>query len=114
MSIKETIGSILTRVSPTLNTKVLYYYKYGRRINLKNPREFHEKLLWLKLYRYNHDPAVKQCADKYRVRDYVIEKTGGVRSMSSMVYIIPLRRLIGMCCLILLQSNPILDAAATS
>lgn len=77
MKIKEFVSVVLTKISPELNTRILYYYKYGRRINLKDPTEFHEKLLWLKIYRYNNDPIVRQCADKWRVREYVTAKTGG-------------------------------------
>lgn len=65
----------LTMLSPKLNTKVRYRLLYKRKLNLENPKYFNEKGMWLKLNRYNHDPLVKQCADKYAVRAY-IEKTG--------------------------------------
>lgn len=46
-----------------------YYATLGRRLNLKKPRRFTEKVQWYKLnYR---DPLMTICADKYRVRDYV-------------------------------------------
>lgn len=61
----------MTIISPTLNTKVCYRVKTGKKLNIKNPDEFKEKLLKLKLDNYNHNPLVKQCADKYAVRDYV-------------------------------------------
>lgn len=77
MGVKGLVSALLTRISPELNTRILYYYKYGRKINLKDPKEFHEKLLWLKIYRYNNDPLVKQCADKWRVREYVTSKNCG-------------------------------------
>ena len=60
-----------TLISPTLNTRLRYRYLFKKKLNLKNPQTFHEKLLWLKLKKYNHDPLVIQCADKYRVREYV-------------------------------------------
>ena len=60
-----------TLISPTLNTKLRYRYLFKKKLNLKNPETLNEKLLWLKLKRYNHDQLVVQCADKYRVRDYV-------------------------------------------
>ena len=60
-----------TRISPALNTKMRYRAVFKRRLNLKNPQTFNEKLLWLKLYRYRRDPLVIQCSDKYRVRDYI-------------------------------------------
>lgn len=65
----------LTRISPELNTRVVYYTKFGVPINLKHPRTLDEKIQWLKLNTYKGNPLVTQCADKYAVRDYV-EKAG--------------------------------------
>lgn len=65
----------LTRISPTLNTKAYYRRKFGRQLELKDPKTFNEKILKLKLENYNSNSLVKQCADKYLVRDY-IEKLG--------------------------------------
>ena len=62
---------ILTRISPKLNTRVLYYSKFGRRLDLEHPVTLNEKNLWLKFNTYWNNPLVKQCADKYLVRDYV-------------------------------------------
>lgn len=61
----------LTKLSPKLNTKVLYWSKFGRRLNLNNPQTLNEKTLWLKFNTYWKNSLVKQCADKYRVREYV-------------------------------------------
>ena len=60
-----------TLISPTLNTQLRYFSVFGKFANLKSPQSLNEKLLWLKLNRYNHDPLVFQCADKYKVREYV-------------------------------------------
>lgn len=51
-----------------------YYYKTGRSLNLENPREFTEKLQWLKLYKYGEDYG--DYVDKYAVRNYVKTKIG--------------------------------------
>lgn len=53
---------------------ILYRYRMGRPLNLKNPRTYNEKLQWLKLYdrRKEHIPLV----DKYRVREFVAETIG--------------------------------------
>lgn len=67
--------SILTLISPRLNTEVVYYSKFKRRINLKNPQTLDEKIQWLKFNTYYKNPLVTQCADKYAVRAYV-EKCG--------------------------------------
>ncbi len=40
-------------------------------MNLKNPADFNEKLMWLKLNWKN--PLIVQCADKFEVRDYIIK-----------------------------------------
>lgn len=61
----------LTRISPKLNTKVIYFFKFKKRLNLKNPQTLDEKIQYLKFHDYYKNPLVTQCADKYAVRDYV-------------------------------------------
>lgn len=51
--------------------KKYYYNKFGRVLNLDNPKTFDEKLWWLK-FNY-HNPLMTKCADKYLVREYVKE-----------------------------------------
>ncbi len=50
-----------------------YYYTYGKHIDWKNPVLFDEKLTILKAGLYSNNELVIQCADKYRVRQYVEE-----------------------------------------
>lgn len=50
-----------------------YYYIYGKHIDWKNPMLFDEKLTILKTGLYSNNELVIQCADKYRVREYVEE-----------------------------------------
>jgi len=52
--------------------KLQYWVKTGRKLNLGNPKRYTEKLQWYKLY--YRDPLMTQCADKYRVRDYIASK----------------------------------------
>lgn len=52
--------------------KLQYWIKLGRRLDLKNPKRFTEKLQWYKLYYRN--PLMKQCVNKYAVREYVKKK----------------------------------------
>ena len=53
----------------------LYYrWRFDRKLNLKNPRTFNEKLQWLKLY--NRKPEYTTMVDKYKVKEYVAEKIG--------------------------------------
>lgn len=58
-----------TKILPDiLYLKLLCLYSH-RRINLKNPKTFDEKLWWLKLN--NRDPLLTICSDKLNVREYV-------------------------------------------
>lgn len=52
--------------------KLQFRIKNGRRLNLKNPQRYTEKMQWYKLY--YRDPVMQQCADKYLVRQYVESK----------------------------------------
>lgn len=65
---------MLSYLSPKLNTKLLFFKKFGRWPNLKNPKTLNEKILKIKLESFGEDKLVRQCADKYRVREYIEEK----------------------------------------
>lgn len=54
--------------------KLLYRAGVGKKLNLKNPQTYNEKLQWLKLY--DRKPFYTQIVDKYEVRRYVAEKIG--------------------------------------
>lgn len=60
--------------------KIRYYLYFGKRLDLKNPQTFSEKLQWLKLY--NRRPEYTTMVDKYAVKDYV-------KSIIGEEYIIP-------------------------
>ena len=57
-----------------LYLKIMYRYKMGQNLNLKNPKTFSEKLQWLKLY--NKRPEYTMMVDKYAVKKYVSETIG--------------------------------------
>ena len=61
--------------------RLQYWLQTGRKLNLKNPKRFTEKLQLYKL-RYRN-PDMLRCTDKYEVRKYVREKGLGE-------YLIPL------------------------
>ena len=65
--------SALTLISPRLNTEVVYLTKFHKRINLNNPKTLDEKIQWLKFHDYKGNPLVRDCADKYRVREYITD-----------------------------------------
>lgn len=70
-----TILRMLKFVPDEAMLKLQYRIKLGRKLNLKNPARYSEKIQWYKLnYR---DPLMTQCADKYRVREYVESKGFG-------------------------------------
>lgn len=57
----------------TLNLK--FKDECGYKLNLKDPKGFSEKIQWIKVNCRN--PLMTDCADKYKVRDYVSKKIGG-------------------------------------
>ena len=54
--------------------KVRYRLIMGKKLNLKNPQTFNEKLQWLKLH--NRRPEYTTMVDKYAVKDYVADIIG--------------------------------------
>jgi hypothetical protein len=66
---------LLYTLSPVLYEKHRYKIIFGKKINLKNPQTYNEKLVWLNLY-WMH-PLKVQCADKYTMRTYVEEHGWG-------------------------------------
>ena len=64
----------LLKKTPDTIWKIRYWKDYKKIINLGNPKSFMEKIIWLSLY--SDTSMWNQLADKYRVREYVIEKCG--------------------------------------
>lgn len=62
---------LLCSISPELSVKFWYRHYFKKKLNLNNPQTLDEKIQWMKLYYYKDNPLVYQCADKYRVREYV-------------------------------------------
>lgn len=54
--------------------KMVYKIKTGKKLNLKNPVGFNEKLNWLKIH--DKQEVYTDLVDKIKVRDYVKEKIG--------------------------------------
>ena len=69
--VMDVVYPVSTIISPTLNTKLRYKSVFGKAIDLEKPQTLNEKIQWLKLNTYYKNPLVKECADKYKVRDYV-------------------------------------------
>lgn len=66
MKIKENMKRILPN---SLYLKLTYYKRIGKKLNLKSPQTFNEKLQWLKLY--NRKPEYTKMVDKYEAKQYV-------------------------------------------
>lgn len=75
---KETIHKVIQKCSWAIPTELYlkneYYYHMGKKLNLKNPQTFGEKLQWLKLH--DHNPVYHTMVDKYEVKEYVSSVLG--------------------------------------
>lgn len=63
---------LLSFVPDKTMLRTQYRIKMGRRLDLKNPVRFTEKLQWYKINYRN--PVMHTCVDKYLVRDYIRQK----------------------------------------
>ena len=63
------ILNMLSFIPDKMMLKIQYRIKTGRKLNLKNPQRYTEKL---QLYKLNYkNPIMIKCVDKYDVREYV-------------------------------------------
>ena len=54
--------------------KIEYRNRMRKKLNLKTPQTFNEKLQWLKIY--DRKPIYTTMVDKYEVKNYVADKIG--------------------------------------
>lgn len=73
-SVRFRLLKLLTFVPDKQMIQLQYRIKMGRRLDLRNPLRFTEKLQWYKLY--YRDPLMVQCVDKHAVREFVTERLG--------------------------------------
>lgn len=71
-NLRYRILSLLRFVPDKPMLQLQYRVKFGRKLNLKSPQRFTEKIQWYKLNYKN--PVMPQCSDKYMVREYVRAK----------------------------------------
>lgn len=57
-----------------LYLKIMYWASLGKKLDLKDPKAFNEKLQWLKLY--NRDPEYTKMVDKFEAKKYVADIIG--------------------------------------
>ncbi len=69
------VVGLLNWMPDRLYLKILYRLRIGKRLNLKHPTTFNEKLQWLKLY--NRKPIYTTMVDKYQAKKYVADRVGG-------------------------------------
>jgi len=74
MTLKNKIKSVFGRLFPVSYSKFLFRIRQGYKLNLKDPKDFNEKLMWLKLNLYFKDENVWKCSDKFEIRKYALKK----------------------------------------
>lgn len=79
---KATLLRLLDFVPDELMIKFQYKIKTGRKLNIRNPERYSEKLQWYKLNYRNE--LMPECNDKYSVREYV--KSRGLSSILNDCY----------------------------
>ena len=62
---------LMTSISPKWTINLLFLLCHHQKPDLDHPQTLDEKLQWMKLHYYKDNALVKQCADKWRVREYV-------------------------------------------
>lgn len=80
--VRHAILSFLSFVPDKSMIKIQYRIKMGKKLNLKKPKTYTEKLQWYKLY--YRDALMTKCADKHLVRAYLKER--GYENLSCKEY----------------------------
>lgn len=65
---------LLCWMSDKMYLSIGYRLKFGKKLDLKNPKTFNEKLQWLKLY--DRKKVYSDFADKYKVKKYIADLLG--------------------------------------
>jgi hypothetical protein len=73
-SIVKKIKYMLRFISDKRYVKIYYRLKMHKKLNLKEPKTYSEKLNWLKLN--DHNPLYTKLVDKYEVKDYIKNEIG--------------------------------------
>lgn len=70
--LRKAILNSLSFIPDVPMLKMQYLVKLGRKLNMKTPTRYTEKLQWYKIHYRN--PLMHKCVDKYQVREYVKSK----------------------------------------
>ncbi len=73
-SIRGEVKSVLSCISPKLETAINYRYVTGQWLNWNSPQDFNAKINWLKCNTYYKNDVVTSCIDKYKIREYLSVK----------------------------------------
>lgn len=65
--------TMVSKVNPTLASKIRYKHYLGKKLDLSNPQTLNEKMMYLKLNKYWNQQFVADRADKYAVRSVITE-----------------------------------------
>lgn len=68
------LGNLIKPLPDPWVLKFEYRIKVGKKLNLRHPTTFNEKLQWLKLH--NHQPQYTEMVDKIAVRKIIADKIG--------------------------------------
>ena len=66
---KKILKKLSVIIPNKLYLKIKYYYRFHKKLNIKHPQTFNEKLQLLKLYDKN--PKYTKMVDKYEVKKYI-------------------------------------------
>lgn len=75
-SIVKRVGKkgFLNWIPDALYLKIIYRAETGKRLDLKHPKTYNEKLQWLKLH--DRKPEYPRYVDKYEVRKHIADRIG--------------------------------------
>ncbi len=72
--LKLMIKGMLKWIPDKMYLKLRYRAAFHKKLNLKNPQTYNEKLQWMKLY--DRNPLYNKLVDKYDVREFIKERIG--------------------------------------
>lgn len=64
----------ITLINPQVSNQLMYRKIMKKKLDLKSPQTFNEKINYLKLNVFPNDNLIIQCSDKFKVREYLKQK----------------------------------------
>ena len=68
-NLRRKLLALFSFIPDKIMLRIQYYIKMGRRLDLKTPTRYTEKIQWYKLN--YHNPLLPSLVDKYDVKDYI-------------------------------------------